>query len=82
MITRSYAHEWDRITVPEVGHSQRSTTSSRHPGVAIRGTIAYRLTPYVTCEACGRLRRAGPWPHAPRYLTDGRKIDCAGKEVP
>jgi hypothetical protein len=74
----TWASDWDAVRT--VGHSHRSTTSSRTPGHKNEGTVAYALNKIVTCPACGHLRYAGTGPHAPRWL-DGRLVDCCGREV-
>lgn len=76
----TFAADWSDILPAEVGHSHRSTTSSRRPGVAIVGTVAYRITRLAECPHCGVLRRISAGPHAPRYV-DGRRVDCRGVEV-
>lgn len=76
----TWASDWDAVDAQTVGHSFRSTTSSKTPGRKNEGTVAYRLTHVVACPDCGGLRYAGTGPHAPRWL-DGRKVDCQGREV-
>jgi hypothetical protein len=76
----TWASDWDAHQARTVGHSFRSTASSRHPGAKLEGTVAYRLARVVPCLDCGSLRYAGTGPHAPRWL-EGRRVDCAGREV-
>jgi hypothetical protein len=76
----TWASDWDAHQAQTVGHSFRSTTSSRSPGHKNEGTVAYQLNKIVTCPDCGSLRYAGDGPHAPRWL-DGRLVDCCLREV-
>lgn len=76
----TWASDWARVDARTVGHSFRSTTSSRTPGHKNEGTVAYQLGKIVSCPDCGHLRYAGTGPHAPRWL-DGRRVDCCGRPV-
>ena len=78
--TFSYSAEWDALTGPEVGHSHRSTTSSRHPGTKFEGTVAYRINRLVQCDVCGGRKLDLPGVHGDRWL-DGRRVHCVGREV-
>lgn len=76
--------EWDQHLGASVGHSRRSTTSSRLPGREIVGTVAYHLAGVVPCEACGHLRRASAHPHSVTIQRRGdrfMRVDCIGREV-
>jgi hypothetical protein len=84
MITTSKEYEWDHIYPPTRGVSHRSTTSSRHPGRAIEGSVGYVLVQQTTCPDCGGIRRASLNPHAPRWkrIPGGwMQVDCAGRPV-
>lgn len=62
-------------------HSTRITTSSRHPGVKIVGTVTMTAAPRLApCERCGSVRYALGGPHAPRFQ-GGVLVDCDGKTV-
>lgn len=84
MITTSHPGEWDALMPATRGVSHRSTTSSRHPGRAIEGSVSYALARIGRCESCGFMRRLSTHPHAPHWtLRGGRhvQVDCAGNEV-
>lgn len=67
--------------------SFRSTTSSRHPGVAIEGVVHVERGRIVTCEKCGKKRlvySVPPSPHSLHWIErNGEmiKIDCTGEEI-
>lgn len=74
-----------------IGHSQRATTSSRRPGVTIRGAVSYRVRRAAPCPDCGGLLLpyGPPGPHATRWAKvawePGEapwRIDCLGRRVP
>lgn len=84
MITTSRPADWDVAFGPETGVSHRSTTSSRYPGRAIEGSVHYELVRMVPCADCGVMRRASPYPHAPRWVFQGSEwlqVDCVGRAV-
>lgn len=35
----------------------------------------------VRCEDCGAWRYASHHPHAPRFNSKGKRVDCVGREV-
>lgn len=78
MTTYSHPGEWDAV-LPAVSASQRSTTSSRHPGREFVGTVYHLAANLTPCADCGVLRR-GRGPHAPRWR-NGAVVDCQGKAV-
>ena len=83
-VTISRPGEWDAILPATRGVSHRSTTSSRHPGRAIEGSVSYELHRIAPCLLCGGLRRVSTNPLSPRWVTrEGHhvKVDCAGTEV-
>ena len=68
--------------------SFRTTTSSRHPGVAIEGVVHVERGRIVTCEKCGHKRLVYSVPLAPHSVRwhvnekgESIKIDCVGEEV-
>ena len=83
MTTTSRPADWDAAYGPETGVSHRSTTSSRFPGRAIEGSVTYVLERIVPCPDCGVMRRASPYPHAPRWVRADvgtwRQVDCVGR---
>ncbi len=61
--------------------SQRSTTSSRYPGVKFRRAVYGRgKRGVVVCPGCGALRRNFDTPHAPHWR-NGVLVDCVGRPV-
>lgn len=79
MTTYSHPGEWDSVIAARTAASQRSTTSSRHPGREFVGTVYHLAANLTECEGCGVLRR-GTGPHAPRWR-DGVLRDCQGRTV-
>lgn len=82
-VTTSYAREWDALlgaARSTLVASQRSTTSSRHPGRVFRGAVYVDVRPVEVCQSCGGSRRVGSGAHAPR-MAGGRLVDCVGKEL-
>lgn len=64
--------------------SHRQTTSSRKPGVVLRGRVWIQRIPITTCPKCGGLRKDLGGPHSPRLEPRGHdfvRVDCAGNEV-
>jgi hypothetical protein len=70
-------YEADMYAVSATVASRRSTTSSRHPGRAIEGTVRFRKRGLVQC-GCGSMRVALDGPHAPLVLLPGVVRDCLG----
>jgi hypothetical protein len=67
------------LSTPVVSH--RLTTSSRHPGKAIQGSVRFEASGIVKCPDCGFMRMRSLHPHATRYDAQGVVRDCAGREV-
>lgn len=87
MTTFSRPAEWETMLPATRGISHRSTTSSRRPGKAIEGSVAYDLAEISSCKDCGFMTRATGtgYPHGVRWTSrDGVhvKVDCVGREVP
>lgn len=83
--TTSRPSEWDQLLPATVGHSHRSTTSSRHPGRAFEGTVNYEIARVVPCAKCGHPRRDSVHPHSVTLRRVGDRfirVDCVGQEVP
>lgn len=78
-VTSNWATDWDAVLPATRGVSHRSTTSSRLPGKAIEGSVAYGIARIVACLDCGTLRRDLGGPHAPRFNHQGQLVDCAGR---
>jgi len=53
---------------PKYISSQRSTTSSRKPGVDIQGTVKVKYAPLVDCAECGKKTTVPGRQHRARYV--------------
>lgn len=76
-----HSWEWDSFIRAEVAPSQRATTSSRHGSTVFRGTVWKRANRVVMCERCGSFKFDFVVVHSPHFNTNGRRIDCVGREV-
>lgn len=55
----------------------------QRPGVVFRGVTRARAVGgrIVICPKCGNSMREEWTPHAPRYGSGGRMVDCMGEEI-
>lgn len=75
-VCTTYDREWLQLATTVA--SRRSTTSSRHPGRAMVGTVVTSRRGLVRC-VCGGMRTPFDGPHSPVVVSVGTVRDCTGK---